>query len=312
LTNHPEYVDPIDVSPDDEWSVILDTRATDRHMFLSGMQGVPPVTDIVSSFITTGVRNNGPRRFFQPWILDKYGDRGDYYGQKVNGPGNGVPGSGDIDDPEWNAMADPKWSPDGTKIAYWQAQTIAPACGGTNPLPCYASTAQGGRTYRLMMAKLVSRKPLDLPVAEEASDEIPWGVPYVPGIPPAVRASVPAGEYVLNGEHSGFAEISLIAQPGSDRVSQVVAVYHNYSDSGLRVINGWENVTEVSLSPIESLVHWYSDLVQTGDDGYVATKKSGPGGWHCQLDITRNFIETNGTLTTTINGEEYVSPQSGT
>ncbi|KAH6693885.1 hypothetical protein F5X68DRAFT_129195 [Plectosphaerella plurivora] len=312
LTTHPEYVDPIDISPDDEWSVILDTRATTRHMFLAGLQGLPPLTDIVAAYITTGVRNNGPRRFFQPWLLDKHGDRGDYYGQKINGPGNGVPGSGDIDDPEWNSMADPKWSPDGTKIAWWQAQTIAPACGGENPLPCYPSTADGGRTYRLMMAKLTSREPLDLPPVEEASDEVPWGVPYVPGSQEVGRAPVPAGDFVLKGSKSGFAEVSLLAQADPSTVDQVIVVYNNYSDDGLRFINGWENVTEISLSPVVSLTHWYSDIVQTGEDGYLATKKSGPGGWHCQLDITRNFIISNGTLTTTINGVEYYPPQSGT
>ncbi|KAJ4191274.1 hypothetical protein NW759_016678 [Fusarium solani] len=312
LTSHPEYVDPIDISADDEWAVILDTRATHRHMFLAGMRGVPPLTDIVSSSIITGIRNNGPRRFFQPWILDNFGDRSDYYGQKVNGPGNGIPGSYDIDDPEWNAMADPRWSPDGTAIAYWQAQTIAPACGGQNPLPCYPSKAPGGRTYRLMMAKLVSREPLSIPPAEEASDEIPWGVPYVPGSDPPPRPTVPAGEYVLKGKVSGFAEVSLIQNPGSNSVGQVVAIYHDYSHDGLRVINGWENVTEVVISPLVNLVHWYSDLVQTDKDGELVTKKSGPGGWHVQLDILRNFIESNGTLTTMINGVEYMPPQSGT
>ncbi|KAM0327929.1 hypothetical protein ACHAQA_005328 [Verticillium albo-atrum] len=312
LTSHPEYVDPIDVSADDEWLVILDTRATDRHMFLSGMQGVPPVSDIVTSFITTGVRNNGPRRFFQPWILDKHGDRGDYYGQKVNGPGNGVPGSGDVDDPEWNAMADPKWSPDGTAIAYWQAQTISPACGGQNPLPCYPSTAQGGRTYRLMMAKLTSRTPLSLPQAEEASDEIPWGVPYIPGSATAVRPGVSAGEYTLKGRASGSVDISLANELDATSIDTVITVYHNYSDDGVRFINGWENITEVRFSPTVSLLHWYADMEQTGENDYLATKKSGPGGWHVQLDILRNFLETNGTLITTINGVEYFPPQSGT
>ncbi|KAL0941978.1 saponin hydrolase precursor [Colletotrichum truncatum] len=312
LTSHPEYVDPIDVSADDEWLVILDTRATNRHMFIAGMRGLPPFTDIVASFITTGVRNNGPRRFFQPWILDKYGDRGEYYGQKVNGPGNGVPGSGDIDDPEWNAMADPRWSPDGTAIAYWQAQTISPACGGENPLPCYPSTAQGGRTYRLMLAKLVSRQPLNIPPAEEASDEIAWGVPYIPGSVTADRPGLSPGEFIHNGKASGFVEVSLTKKLDPNAIDTVITVYHNYSDDGTRFINGWENVTEVRVSPTYSLMHWYADLVQTGEDSYLASKKTGPVGYHVELDITRNYIKSNGTLVTTINGVEYLPPQSGT
>lgn len=61
-----------------------------------------------------------------------------------------------------------------------------------------------------------------------------------------------------------------------------------------------------------SRVLWCSDFVQAGKNGHLATKKSGLDGWHIKLDITRNFLEMNGTLTTTINGEEYVPPLSGT
>ncbi|OAL44866.1 hypothetical protein IQ07DRAFT_592122 [Pyrenochaeta sp. DS3sAY3a] len=96
-------------------------------MFLAAMAGVPPLIDMVASSAITCVRNNGPQRFFQPWIIDQYGDRDNYYGQKVDGDSNGIPGSYAINDPAWNAMADPRWSPDGTAISYWQAQTIAPA-----------------------------------------------------------------------------------------------------------------------------------------------------------------------------------------
>ncbi|KAF2012975.1 hypothetical protein BU24DRAFT_374872 [Aaosphaeria arxii CBS 175.79] len=312
LTNHPEYVDPIDVSPDDEWLVILDTRATTRHMFLAGLRDIPPITDIVTSPVTTGVRNNGPRRFFQPWLLDKHGDRGTYHGQKINGNANGIPGSYAVNDPEWNAMADPRWSPDGTAIAYWQAQTIAPSCGGANPLPCYPSKAPGGRTYRLMLARLSSRKPLKRARVDEASDVVPWGTPYVPGGAIRAREELPAGKYVLKGTAAGSVDISLIAGGNSTSVDQVVAVYHNYSTDGLKFTNGWENVTRETLSPLVSRTHWYSDLVQTGPDGYVATKKSGPGGWHAEVNVMRNFLEANGTLVTTVEGVEYLPPKSGT
>nr|CEG03722.1 unnamed protein product [Fusarium acuminatum CS5907] len=160
--------------------------------------------------------------------------------------GNGIPGSYAINDPECNA------------IAYWQAQTISSACGGQNPLPCYPSKAPGGRTYRLMTAKL--------------------------------------------GEASGYANVSLVQNAQSSSVDQVVLVYHNYSRGGLRFKNGWENVTKQSIIPILNRMHRYSNMVQNGKDGYVATKKSSPGGWHAQLDILRNIIESSGTLTTTVNG----------
>uniref|UniRef100_A0A8H7KCT0 Uncharacterized protein n=1 Tax=Bionectria ochroleuca TaxID=29856 RepID=A0A8H7KCT0_BIOOC len=135
LTSDPEYVDPVDISPDNEWTVVMDTRRTDRQMFMAGMRGVPPLIDLIATSVASTTRNNYQRRFFQPWLIDRYGDRGDYYGQKINDEGSGLPGSADINDPEWNGRADPKWSPDGTKIAYWQDLTASPACGGDNPYP---------------------------------------------------------------------------------------------------------------------------------------------------------------------------------
>ncbi|XVQ11818.1 hypothetical protein ACQP1W_04300 [Spirillospora sp. CA-255316] len=47
LTAHPEYIDPIDISPDDRWTAAMDTRGTDHQMFLAGMRGIPPVTDLI-------------------------------------------------------------------------------------------------------------------------------------------------------------------------------------------------------------------------------------------------------------------------
>ncbi|KGO58888.1 hypothetical protein PEX2_092430 [Penicillium expansum] len=310
LTNHPEYVDPIHVSPDDEWFVIEDTRGSGRQMFLAGMRGLPPLTDLVSTSVTTATRNNGARRFFQPFLLDRDGDRGDYFGQKLNGPGRGIPGSGDVNDPEWNAMAEPRWSPNMTEIVYWQAQTISPQCGGNNPLPCYPSTAPGGRTYRLMLAKLTSRTPKIISPAEEASDVIPWGEPYVPGSIPRSSEGPPAGEYTLKGEVSGHADVSLVngTGTGSASIGTVAVIYHDYSDDGINFLNGWENVTSISLSPTLNHVDWYSDLVRTGKDGYLATKKTSPDGFHLELDVMTNIFNANGTLTTTVDGEIYEQP----
>ncbi|KAF7549512.1 hypothetical protein G7Z17_g6336 [Cylindrodendrum hubeiense] len=308
LTSHPEYVDPIHVSPDDEWSVIEDTRGSGRQMFMAGMRGIPPITDLLTTSVTTATRNNGPRRFFQPFLLDRYGDRGNYFGQKINGPGRGVPGSGHVNDPEWNAMAEPRWSPDMTKIVYWQAQTISPECGGNNPLRCYPSTAPGGRTYRLMMAKLTSRKPKKLSPVKEASDEIPWGRPYVPGSLVTGSPDVAAGKFTLKGKVAGHASVNLINKAGTTLIGTVAVTYHGYSDDGKAFINGWENVTAQSISATVNRVHWFSNLVQTRRDGYLATKKTSPNGFHLQLDVLRNFFNANGTLTTTINGVVYRQP----
>lgn len=127
ITEHPEYAHPIDVSRDNKWQVVLDTRGSGRMMFLAGMRHVPPLIDLLVLGSVASVRNNGVQRFFQPYLLDHGGDRGTYFGQQINAAGDGNPGS--INDPNWNAGADPRWSPDGTKTAYYQMLVVPPACG---------------------------------------------------------------------------------------------------------------------------------------------------------------------------------------
>ncbi|KAJ9659742.1 hypothetical protein H2198_002990 [Neophaeococcomyces mojaviensis] len=308
LTAHPEYADPIDISPDDKWMVIEDTRGTNRQMFIAGMRGIPPITDLISTSATSSTRNNGARRFFQPFLLDRYGDRGNYFGQRINAEGDGAPGS--INDPNWNAMADPKWSPDGTRIAYHQSLVVSPACGGQNPLPCPKSTAQGGRVWRLMLATLVSRKPKGPVVVNPVPDNIPWATPYVPGSSAPDRLTAPKGIYTLYGKFSGTAEVSLPQAINGEGVGTVAVRYDNFSDDGTLVLNGYENVTSRSPSITVIELDWHSDIVQTGD--VQGTKKTSPDGFHLRIDYLRNIFDANGTLTTILDGKQYLQPANGT
>lgn len=307
LTSHPEYTDPIAFSADDEWFMVLDTRGTDRQMWMSGMRGIPPLIDIIAVTVASSTRNNGPRRFFQPILVDGYGDRGDYYGQQINTEGDGSNGS--INDPNWNVRADPAFSLDGTKITYWQALVVSPSCGGDNPLPCPESTAQGGREYRLMLADLTSREPKEPPPVFDVPDNLPWAKPFPPGSSAPPPPSYSPGSYTLEGQVSGVAEVDFI---GETRISTIAVTYSAYSDDGDHIINGWENVTVTipADDPWENNIEWYSDIVQTGK--VDATKKTSPGGFHLAINAVTNIFNANGTLITVIDGEEYTQPANGT
>ena len=59
------------------------------------------------------------------------GPRPSYQGQQLNAGGDAS--AGGISDPNWNARANPAWSPDGTNVVLWQALVTSPACGGSEP-----------------------------------------------------------------------------------------------------------------------------------------------------------------------------------
>ncbi|KAG4410948.1 hypothetical protein IFR04_015922 [Cadophora malorum] len=301
LTSHPEYVDPVVSSADNENYLIMDTRGSNRQMWMAGMRGIPPVIDMVVTLLAVSTRNNGPRRFFQPILLDYYGDRSDvgYYGQRINTAGDLEDGS--VNDANWNGRADGGFSLDGTKIVYWQALVTAPSCGGVNPLPCPISTAEGGANYRVMLAKRIGRAPTKPAPVFEIPDIIPWATPFPPGATIPVEETLAPGHYTLYGKAHGSADVVL----GQSSVS---VRYSNFSDDYRHILDGYENATSSVSPPNYFLVHvdWFSDIIQTG--AVFGTKKTSPGGFHAEIDAMINIFSANGSLTTTLDGVEHLQP----
>ena len=307
LTSAPGYADPILFSPDDQWFVVHDNRMVDRHMYYGAMQGIPPLIDQLTRMTmlssTYGYRN-GQRRFFQPILIDRWGDRDDYRGQQLNA-GDGAPGS--PSDPNWNGRADPAWSPDGTNVVYWQALVTSPACGGDNPLPCPVSTEPGGRHSRVMIARLPTRKPLPLGrKAAPGSITVPWGVPYKAGDPmPKRYPFVPAGKFTLDGGVGGSAQVE-VRKADNGRITFISASYREYTDDGSHIIDGTESA-ELVVGGGQPRIVWHSDLRSSGRQ--VGTKKtSEPGGFV----ISPMGQPLEGELVTTLDGKTYRPPPPGT
>jgi hypothetical protein len=309
LTSHPEYADPIAFSANDKWFVTMDTRGSDRQMWMAGLRGIPPLIDVVAVTTAASTRNNGARRFFQPVLIDRHGDRGKYFGQQVNAEGDGSNGA--INDPNWNGRADPAFSLDGTKIVYWQALVSAPACGGENPLECPKSTSQGGREYRVMLAKLKDRKPTGPKSVYPVSDYLPWATPFKPGSSSPSPIMVPPGNYTLLGKVSGRAQVRFFGETSIDRVA---VDYTDYADDGDHVLNGYEDVTvSIALPNMwEHKLEWYSDIVQTCSGAVTGVKRTSADGFHLRIDAMTNIFDANGTLTTIVGGKRYEQPVNGT
>jgi hypothetical protein len=312
LTQHQEYADPIAFSADNNWMVVMDTRGSNRQMFMSGMRHIPPLIDLVTTTVASSTRNNGNRRFFQPILIDGVGDRGLYFGQQINVEGDGSAGA--ANDPNWNGRADPAFSYDGTKIIYWQAIVTGRECGGVNPLPCPIPTTKGRREYRLMLARRISRTPATVPPVFDVPDYIPWAQPFPPGSAFPQPVGLKAGNYTLRGRVSGIANVQLITSNtnASTDINSVAVDYNNYSDVDGYTLTGWERVTATVLwpNPWDTLVDWYSAIEQIGIVN--ATKKTSPGGFHLQVDAVLNIFNATGSLTTTINGVVYEQPANGT
>jgi hypothetical protein len=306
LTSDPEYVDPIDGSPDSKWIVVEDTRGSGRQMFLAAMRGVPPLIDLVTTGAVSSVRNNHDRRFFQAYLIDRYGDRGSYNGQLLTA-GDGAAGS--VSDPNWNAMADPRWSPDGTRVVFWQAQVTSPACGGSNPLPCPPPTEPGGRRFRIMVARFTSRKPLPIRQLAPISDTVRWGTVYVPGSPTPSMVRISEGTYTLHGKASGSAKVTITDTTDHRAIKSVAVTYDNYSDDGKNFIHGTESVSQSSPKLTAVALDWHSDLKQSGETS--GSKLTSQDGFNLTIDYFTNIFEARGTLTTTINGHPYTQPGNG-
>ncbi|KAJ4249782.1 hypothetical protein NW762_012124 [Fusarium torreyae] len=273
------------------------------------MRGIPPLVDIVGGILPATSRNNGVRRFFEPYVLDHFGDRGNWYGQKINGDNKGVPGSGAINDPEWNGMADPRWSPDSRQLVYWQTHTVSPACGGSNPLPCYKSKEQGGRNYRMYIATFTNRDPTARAPVKEHSDVIPWGTPYVPGSNPPAQSDVSSGIYTLKGKASGSAKVN-ITMGTLPTIGTVSVSYNKYSDDGKSYLDGSETVTRSVSRLVNYSFDWYSDIKQSG--AVKGTKKTSKGGYHVSVSVMENVLTSTGSLVTTLDEVKWSSPASGT
>lgn len=207
VTRYPDYDEPVDFSPDGRWFVVGSARTSGlcetvaqvrRPNFLG--DGLEPL--IGSLFVSDRAS------LLQPWIVATDLESADHPGQQLN-PGSAAEG--------YSGRAFPNWSPDGTRVTFWE--------GTTEPnLPPTTGT-------RIVVARLVGRRPVSPPGDRTSPDPV-WAPPLagllpIPPPTPSSRA----------GEHGGSVEIEE-STLGDAQVIEVT--YRAFSDDGEFVIDGTE------------------------------------------------------------------------
>lgn len=292
LTDHAEYTDPMFMSPDGKWLIAEEVMGTGRMDFLSGMQGIPPITDQLSTTgYVAGLRNNGNRRFFLPWLVEPSRGRS----EQINAGAA----------PDWNAAADPVWLADSTGVVW--AENLA--CGA-NPVAhqCLDSSEPGRRNSRVMIARFPTLRPSRPVPPSPVSDVVPWGTPYIPGDALPTPSHLPAGRYTLEGEVRGSAAVVITEDRSKSMISSIRVAYHDFSDDGVHVINGTESVRHDQDSPFGA-VTFHEDLTLSGKQ--TGSKMTGRRGFTMLPSVLRDDFQARGTLTTTIDERTYRQPANG-
>jgi len=334
LTHDPAYTDPSNISPDGNSLVILDGRITDetgypgakpagsdgRLYFASAGIGVPPLIDLAIAEAVGNLYTGARGSYLQPYLINlqtpiDVNDPDIHDGQVLNenypaGCGNvnnSTAGNGGISDPLWLAGADPAWSPDSTKVVYYQRRFDCDPSRTT----CL-NKEPGGRQARLMIATLNDRQPsAPLPPPGPVNDVIPWGISYTPGdsLPPS-RPVVPAGTYTLNGM-SGSAQVVIGTGPsrfkaGDLEVVSVEVTYYGYSADGVNFIDGTESGVRGVNGSGQRTLTWHADLEFSGlhTGGRITSE---PGGFVVTATSLAGGANISGTLITTLDGEVYSS-----
>lgn len=247
LTHHPDHDEGLNYSRDEEWVVMSSARTDERVEFL-GLVPRPPYIDWLAFSVhfvgIAGAPSDGLSPgsnpierdcYLDPWILDRWMERGDYLGQRLLRPADG-----------WQSAAGGfDWSPDGTEIL-------------TRELGWRRLTPPGGsEPSRIRIAKLTNRPALDPAafVPQAPTPEPTWAIRYEDWIVPNGF-----GETRIRGAHSGRA-IVRNALPAVVQGTLEVE-FQDYSDDGLVFLDGIERIEIPVL--INLGVRYSVDLVVSG------------------------------------------------
>jgi hypothetical protein len=235
LTRHPDYDEPVTFSSDDEWVVVGTGRGSGLVSTVSQVPRSPlvnvPLVTVTKYFFLTALPP-----LIEPWLVDRWGERGDYVGQPLH-PTAIAEG--------WDGKFIANWHPDGTRIVWWQ-------------------TALQGDASRIVVAELASRSPITTPVVPSPMPSLAWAATLEGYMPPG-----PVDPVTTAGAVSGMAHVTFT--PGPRKLLEIR--YTDYSDDGAHFVDGVETF-DYTTGQI-STVDWNADVTLHGcRQGFVTAESA--------------------------------------
>jgi len=206
VTNHPEWDEGGQFSPDGQWLVFETTRAHDVLSVVATVP-IPPFVDFALVLPVTNITLSGPMFApHEPYLLDRTGDRGKYFGQRLSAAG----------DEGWAIRGAVYWHHDGTKVVW--GELLNPTEDDT----------------RIRIATLVSRHPVaSLPVRPTPT---PQWAPLMEDVPPRADKI----RKTLRGKSFGSAVLDI---DGTILSGTFTMSFNNYSWDGQNILNGMMKIS---------------------------------------------------------------------
>lgn len=279
LTRLPGGTGPVGVSPDGNWLAFGSSQGSSHRMFLGGVNGLPPLVDLVSRGAVPGLdaAESAARDLM---LLDREGSRSGYAGQVLMSASTG-----------WSVTGAPAWSPDGRSIAVLQAAT------GTAP-------ARRGPALRLALVRLTDRAAAAPATIVPLPATIAWATPAPPSANPGDRTPIPAGRYTLSGPDGGAARVIVERSGAGGGITGVSVRYEAYAGDGAARING-----EESASGSADAIRLGANLAQAATP--PVRKLTGPDGYVVATDPMTGAVSATGMMVTTIGERTYPARVTG-
>ena len=301
FTRHYSYDEGVYPSPDGKW-VIFQTQ---RHHNRMDAFGLIPRPLIAGSTLSAGVAesrnqllepnregNDGKgrhRRFYGLTMTDQYGDRArlpeqGYTGQNLTVAKDNLT--------EYNHFGNFAWHNSSTKGVFWEQKD-------------HMQLKEGEQFGRLRLIKFTSRKPttpepIYTPTFEWASK--------LEDLKPMIVKPIKPG--VMKGLVGGYANVSI--DSSNIKRPMVKFDYHNFTDDGEYVLNGFEKRNLENIKESYTLnSYWEADIIVSGKHtGYLKANnvflsfgKMGSGTIKAKLDKHEVDVDLSKGLPTGVPGE---------